>query len=334
MHVLLRSVRTDDEGVASTLGTTMALLVFLTFMSLIVNQYVPAWMRESEASHVNTVLGQFGGLKEAIDLQILAAHSAANAGHAYIPVTATTAVSLGVDGIPIFAASTPATLTAIGSNAAFSVTFDYAVRGTRQRVVQISNGSIEINVENRYFTPQRIAYENGAIIRYQSDGQIIRGPPTFSVRNINNALDMTFGLVSLFGVGTVTGTSTEVINSQLFAVDAQEYTAFPSDSRIWVNHTSPYGLAWYQFLNETLASSLWSPGWTGTFIQTSLDVSFTAQYLGKTVYIVSARYDPTTSQYTTRLEIRNNVGVLSFGTFRLLIANVNVQVGVATVRGP
>jgi hypothetical protein len=332
MRVLLRSVRADDEGVASTLGTTMALLVFLTFMSLIVNQYVPAWMRESEASHVNALLGQFGGLKEAIDLQILAAHSATNAGHTYIPVTATTAVSLGVDGIPIFAASTPSTLTAVASSAAFSVTFDYSVRGATQRIVEISNGSIEIDVQNRYFAPQRIAYENGAIIRYQSGGQIIRGAPTFSVRNVNNALDMTLGLVNLYGTGTVSGTTTEVINSQLFAADAQEYTSFPSGSRIWVNHTSRYGLAWYQFLNATLASSL---GLGGTFSQTSptSPVSFTGKLGATIVYVVSTVFNPTTSEYTTRLELRNNVG-LSFGTFRLLIAQVNVQVGEATLRGP
>src|SRR3990172_4032419 len=110
MRPVTRAVRTDEEGVASTLGTTMALLVFLTFLSLIVNQYVPAWMKESEAAHVNTVIGQFGNLKGAIDLQVLAAHSAANAGQIYIPVTATTAITLGVDGVPIFASSTPATM--------------------------------------------------------------------------------------------------------------------------------------------------------------------------------------------------------------------------------
>jgi hypothetical protein len=330
MRAVFRSVRADDEGVASTLGTTMALLVFLTFLSLIVNQYVPAWMKESEAAHVNTVLGQFGSLKGAVDLQILAAHAAVIGGQTYIPITATSAITLGVDGIPIFASSTGSTMTAFVGSGAFTVSFEYLVQGRRISTVETSNGSIDIDVQNRYFVPQRIAYENGAVIRYQGDGQIIRGAPTFAVKKINNALDLTFGLVSLYGSGTVSGTTTEVVNSQLFAVDPQEYVSFPSNARIWVNHTSRYGLAWYQFLNETLANSL---KLGGTFVKNPFDVTFTAKVGGTIVYIISARSNPTTQLYTMGLEIRNNAGVMTIGTLRLLIAYVNVQVGDATPRG-
>src|SRR3989475_11838659 len=92
----LRRIREDESGVASTVGTIMALLVFLTFISLIVNQYVPVWMKDSEASHMNGALGQFGGIKGAIDLQILAAQAAKISGTHYIPVTSSSAVSLGV----------------------------------------------------------------------------------------------------------------------------------------------------------------------------------------------------------------------------------------------
>ena len=38
MRMVVRPIRRDDRGVASTVGTIMALLVFLTFLSLIVNQ--------------------------------------------------------------------------------------------------------------------------------------------------------------------------------------------------------------------------------------------------------------------------------------------------------
>ena len=324
MRPVTRAVRTDEKGVASTLGTTMALLVFLTFLSLIVNQYVPAWMKESEAAHVNTVIGQFGNLKGAIDLQVLAAHSAANAGQIYIPVTATTAITLGVDGVPIFASSTPATMTAFPQLGSFTVTFDYMIQGFNERVEKVSNGSVEIDVQNRYFAPQRVAYENGAVIRFQSGGQVIRGAPTFSVRNVNNALDISFTLVSLYGAGTVSGTTTEVVNSQLFAVDPQNYVNFPANARIWVNHTSRYGLAWYQFMNETLASAL---KLGGTFTKTALDVTYTAKIGATVIYIVSASYIPSTQLYTQRLEIRNNPGVLTIGTFRMLHAQVNVKVG-------
>ncbi|MGI0149317.1 MAG: hypothetical protein ACREDF_07275, partial [Thermoplasmata archaeon] len=281
MRPVIHAVRSDDQGVASTLGTTMALLVFLTFLSLIVNQYVPAWMKESEAAHTNSVVGQFGSFKGAVDLQILAFHSALNAKQNYIPVTATTAVTLGVDGVPIFATSTPATMTAFPANGLFTVTFDYNIQGVRTRVAEVSNGSIEIDIQNRYFAPQRIVYENGAVIRYQDEGQIVRGAPIFSVRQVNNALDISFGLVTLFGGGTVSGTNTEVISSQLFSFDPQNYANFPNNAVIWINQTSRYGLAWYQFLNETLANAL---KLSGTFTKTPLDVSFTGKVGATVVY--------------------------------------------------
>src|SRR5438094_10400415 len=87
----------------------MALLVFLTFLSVIVNQYVPIWMKDSEASHMNTALGQFGGIKGDIDLQMLAAEASADAGTLHIPVTTATAINLGVDGVPSFSSPTPVT---------------------------------------------------------------------------------------------------------------------------------------------------------------------------------------------------------------------------------
>src|SRR5205807_6982392 len=244
MRVLIRDFRADDEAVASTVGTIMALLVFLTFLSVIVNQYVPMWMRDSEASHMNSVLGQFGGVKGSIDLQMLAAQASLNAGTFQIPVTTATAVVLGVDGVPIFSTATQGSLSMAPDAGPFTLVFDYTLAGVRSRVSEQSSGAVELNVDNRYFTPQRIAYENGAVIRYQADGQFLRVRPTFSVANTNNALNISFALTSLYGKGIITGTTTEMVSTQLFAFDRQDYQtgksnmSFPGNSVLWVNHTA------------------------------------------------------------------------------------------------
>src|SRR5881296_4369989 len=86
----LRYIREDESGVASTVWTIMAPLVFLTFISLIVNQYVPVWMKDSEASHLGNAFGQFGAFKGSVDLQMLAAQMAANAGVDYVPISSFT----------------------------------------------------------------------------------------------------------------------------------------------------------------------------------------------------------------------------------------------------
>ena len=334
MRVLIHDLRSDDEGVASTVGTIMALLVFLTFLSLIVNQYVPVWMKDSEASHMNVALGQFGGLKGSVDLQILAAQTAQVAGSHYIPVTAASAVTLGVDGVPIFASPSLGTLTSAPESGPFTVEFDYMIQGlsgsaVRTHVREQSNGTVDLFVANRYFVPQRVAYVNGAVIRYQSDGQIIRAQPTFGAARTNNTLEVTFGLVSLYGQGTIVGTSTEVVNAQVFAVDRQDYggtagETFPADARIWINHTSRDGLAWYKYFNSTLAASL---GLNGVYTRNPLDETFEGRIGGTTIYRVSTSFVSSTQVYVTRLEIRNNPGLLALSVFRLQLAQVQIGVG-------
>src|SRR3989441_11150286 len=168
MRVLIRDFRSDERAVASTVGTIMALLVFLTFLSVIVNRYVPIWMKDPEASHMTLSLGRLGGIKGDIALQMLAARASADAGTFHIPVTTATAVNLGVDGVPIFSSPTPGTLELSPDAGAFTVAFDYILQGVRKQATDASSGAVALTASNRYYTPQRIVYENGAVIRYQA----------------------------------------------------------------------------------------------------------------------------------------------------------------------
>src|SRR2546428_665864 len=139
-------------------------------------------------------------------------------------------------------------------------------------------------IVNQYFTPQKVVYENGAVIRAQRDGQVIRAQPTFLVTEVNQTLQVRLDLVTLYGRGAITGASTEVVNTRLFSTDVQKYDRFPSNAVIWVNHTSAYALAWYQFLNTTLAESL---NLRGTYTATPLDQTFTARIGASVVYKIS-----------------------------------------------
>ena len=189
-----------------------------------------------------------------------------------------------------------------------------------------SNGSIVLDVLNRYYTPQKIVYENGAVMRVQHDGQVIRAQPTFLVTETNRTLKVRLDLVSLYGKGSLTGTTTEVLNSRLFATDLEAYDRFPSNAIMWMNHTSAYGLAWYYFLNSTLAASL---NLGGTYSGTPLDQSFTARIGASIVYRVSVSFVPALNQYITRLEIRNNPGVLGLASVRVRHAQVQIGGGEA-----
>jgi hypothetical protein len=322
MVLAIRRLRPDERGVASTVGTVMALLVFLTFFSLIINQWVPVWMKDSESAHMAGALGQFEGIKGSIDFQVLSSQMALSSGSLFLPTTTSTAVTLGLDGFPIFSGPTPGVLTStpdapptapMGSS--FTVFFVYSLQGIPTPVWQNSSGLIDLNVANRYFTPQHIVYENGAVIRAQSDGQIVRGEPLFDLTKSAANVSFAFELVSLYGAGSVSGTTTEIVSTKVFAVNQQTYQGILGQG-IWINETSPYGLAWYNFANATLSKTF---GIAGTFTRTSTSMLFATAF-----YSVRLAFNPLANTYGFALFLKN--GPLT-PTFTLQQAWVNIGVG-------
>ncbi|MEK6986726.1 MAG: hypothetical protein AABX97_01365 [Candidatus Thermoplasmatota archaeon] len=325
MVLVIRRLRRDERGVASTVGTIMALLVFLTFLSLIVNQYVPVWMKDSEAAHINGAIGQFGGIKGAIDLQVLGAQMAQNSGSVFIPTTSSTAVTLGVDGVPIFSAPTLGQLSSNPDQGAWNISFAYRVGpspGVLTYVWQNASGQIDLYVGNRYYIPQHIVYENGAVIRSQTDGQVIRAEPTFQAAKSGTNMTLAFQLVNLYGQGGLVGTTTEVVNTKVFGVNLQTYTSFASG--ITVKHTSAYGLAWYNFLNATLASAYGVKQGQGSFLHNTFITHFTAP---SNFYDIVANLDTSNRVYTLTLTINT---VVPIGSFTLQTAYVQVGIGEQT----
>src|SRR2546428_6494336 len=284
-------------------------------------------MKDSEGSTMNLPLGQFGGIKGDIDPQTLAAQASADGGTFHIRVTTATAVNLGVDGVPIFSSPTPGTLELSPDAGAFTVAFDYTLQGVRKQATDQASGAIVLTASNRYYTPQRVVYENGAVVRYQTDGQFVRVHPTFSVLVANNSLDISFALVSLYGKGIVTGPTPEMVSTELFAFDRQDYTGMPANAVLWLNHTSAYGLPGYGFFNQTLADTLKIGG---LYTRTPFSETFAARIGAATIYTISWTLNPTTGIYIVRLAVNNNPGVMGMSYIRLQHSQVQVGIGDAT----
>jgi len=329
--------------VASTVGTIMALLVFLTFLSLITNQYVPVWMKDSEAGHMGEALGQIGKFKSDIDLQILAAQTAQLVRRHYIPVTTFSTVKLGVDGVPIFSSPTLGDLRVNQTGGPWTVWFRYSISGNNTTVPEatcptsLCGGFVRLQVFNRYYPQGEIAYENGGLIRAQRDGQIVKGAPAFQVSVANNSAQVDFTLVQMFGGGGVTGVGAEGLQSRVLSVDLQEYTQIVTD--VYVNHTSLYGPAWYRFFNDTLGDAYEI---TSDDYATNPDFDYIEDYDGagrpiqlrvdNPIYFVQSLWDPATQTYDLTVQFKRDVGgdsitVLPITAFRLQHAYVNVAAG-------
>ncbi len=319
-----RDLRRDERGVASTVGTIMALLVFLTFLSLIVNQYVPVWMKDSEASHMDGSVGQFAQLKGAIDFQVLGAIMAQNAQTVFVPSTTSTPVTLGLDGVPIFSGPTTGSLTSsptclqpLACN--WSLAFTYLINGVPIPVSSTASGQIDLNVQNRYYPAGDILYDNGAVIRAQSDGQVIVAAPTFQVARTGSNLSVAFELVNLYGPGSASGTSTQIIDTNVFGVNQQTYTNVRSGlgaTGVSVWHYSPYALSWFNLFNSTLANGL----------QVTKPTQYTVAGTGQVVSVVTPYYTIVLNNIQHSVYMQINPSTLSL-TVTFQQAYVNVGIG-------
>jgi len=258
----------DERGVASTVGTIMALLVFLTFLTLFTNSYVPVWMTTNERTHMNEVMNQFGDLKGRIDnLVAMASTTGMSSLNMFAPIT------LGADGVPVFAIGTAGQLNFVpvnanspqGNSTTVKLSYCLGVTSTIYNVKETGGGLIELYTSNRYYVEQWVGYENGAVLVKQRDGQITRAFPSFIVTTSGpqNNVTLSFTQVELFGKNaTVTGTGTTGINIALMYLDQQQYTnlTYPAKTLTYLKPTftfnSTYGKAWYTYLDNMLRVNL------------------------------------------------------------------------------
>jgi hypothetical protein len=252
-----RSVKWDDEGVASTVGTIMALLVFLTFMSLIVDQYVPVWMKDAESAHTNEAFGQFGTMKNSIDNQVLSCQVARFAGETCMRVTTFSPIRLGLDGVPLFSSPTAGELQMKPWEGNVTVAFSYQAGNFSIVVNETSSGLIDLHMYNRYFVQQRIIYENGAVLVYQLDGQFVGVSPHFIIDNRSEYIEISLSQITLFGSGSSSGVSTEGAQTRLINTESERYTNLSTDFNITLN--TNYEVAWYNFYNDTLFEAFSNP---------------------------------------------------------------------------
>lgn len=293
-----RPAKNSDEGVSATVGTIMALMVFMFLFGMIQNQYVPVAMKDAEANHMRTVESQFGTLKEKIDTLIML--NALNYS-AYSPIT------LGSEGIPVFASQTPGFLSFQPNREWVNVTYilNKNVAGSIETGKMYGNtsGEIYLYVPNRYYIPQRYVYACGAIILYQDSGAVMKADPGFSIVNQSGDIEVYLRTIRLVGDQiSESGTSTEGVHSSLIYT----YSSAESSSRaefmnstLWINITTSYPEAWETWINSTLPEN-------GLHNNTDFSITKT---------LIDSKYFP--EIYKVSLKINN---VLSLSMQRSLVA--------------
>jgi hypothetical protein len=221
-------------------------------------------MTTNERTHMNTVFDQFGELKGKVDnLVAMASITGSSDLTMFAPIT------MGADGVPVFAVGTAGQLNYISvsahpsRNCSINVGFNYGLDAAHPnfRVNAPGGGQVELYTSNRYYVEQWVAYENGALLVKQRDGQLVRAFPSFEVTTSGPLKNVTLSFTQINLVGTnatVTGAGTTGLNINLIYLDQQQYTnlTFPSGSLTYLRPSftinTTYGQAWYNYLDTLL----------------------------------------------------------------------------------
>jgi hypothetical protein len=225
----------------------------MTMLSMFTNQYVPVWMEDNEAKHMNLVESQMGMLKHGIDVQMLVGQLGSSTQMSvYSPIT------LGSEGVPMFAAPTQGYLDILPDKGRSTVSFDFNPTANASApsisMVSSSSGSIAMEAPNRYYVQQILTYENDAIILKQGDGVVMKSIPQFSVRQEGSQFRASFTQVSLYGVNkSFSGSGTTGVHTSLIYSNTTSYSGLTSNVTITI--TSTYASAWAAFFNEYLPTT-------------------------------------------------------------------------------
>jgi hypothetical protein len=243
----------------------MALLVFLTFLTMFTNTYIPIWMKENEKTHMDEVLNQFGDLKGKVDSLVVNAQVTGRPTiNMYQPLT------LGSDGVPVFATATAGyvflkpggPLDQVESGVHQS--FNYTLEGSAiiRHFNQFGGGSMEFYGPNRYYVQQWYTYENGALLIYQEDGTAMRASPSlvFSKSMLDGSVDVQFDQVDLIGANSsISGQGSGGVIIDLIYHDSQTYNVCMSDGgdngTLTLEFKTRYNTTWYEIITKAIADA-------------------------------------------------------------------------------
>jgi len=247
----------DEEGVAATVGTIMALMVFLAFMGLFTNQFVPVWMSDNESTHMAAVIQQFSTLKSEIDSLISSsANSLLAPTPIFIPIT------LSAPGIPIFAGPTAGVIRFntewVSGKPSFNVSYASTSFNLDSSNGGHCGGGLELYCPNRYYVEQYLEYENGAVIVNQTDGEYIIAGIQMSIQAYSGTQTgyvVKLTQISLFGQNrTIGGTGSKGVNADLLYASTNTYSN-TGGTPLTITIRSAHGVAWERYFNKSMNSS-------------------------------------------------------------------------------
>lgn len=237
--------RPDPRAVSGVVAASLGVVLISVLLGMVVTFWVPAWGYDSEVSHSREMVNAFAQFKNALELQTLSGN---------VNQTLTATFPLGVGAVPLFGAETAGQLSYQYLESG-RVRFRANLTDTTGQVNFSAAGSLEYTMPNRYFVRQEFAYETGAVIVAQSDGQAMRLTPPFRFVNGTQGLEVFVTLFSLDGPqAVVTGVESHTVSSKLNVAQTFTYSWAPN-STVSLNVSTSFVDAWARYFADAMGSS-------------------------------------------------------------------------------
>ncbi len=207
----------EEKGIAATIGTLFALMIFTTLLSMFTAQYIPAHMKTVEYQHDMYILEKFSDIRSMIDMLILTENT---------NFTSYFAIKLGTDSVPVFSSPTLGRISMnpyTGENSSsFALNLTFYQRGLTTPTYLICGGEFSFLAPNRYYVAETISLQNGAIIRYNwnaKNASLIVGPH-FIVKGNKTDVQISIILQTIYGPPqSITGIETKGFQITLIGVE-------------------------------------------------------------------------------------------------------------------
>jgi cell division protein FtsL len=235
----MKKIINSDDAVVGIVITVLLIGLVMSVIVMLNTVYVPQWLEESEAAHMEEVSDQFTQLKYALDIQSLVNDS----------TVMTTSVKLGTREIPFFNSGRT-----FGSLIIDDDSFNMTIERWNDTVpTSIVTDSIKFSSGNSHFVNQQYIYEAGSLILAQDDANIVYGKPSIFVNGFGNNSTITFVIVNISGVSgktSVSGYGIYPIYTQVLSTypTYAEYESIYNVTKITIR--TKYANSW----NKTIAS--------------------------------------------------------------------------------
>lgn len=252
----------NDSAVVGIITAILIVGLFVTIFASIQTVYVPQWMEENEATHLQEIKNQFMELKFAIDIQVY--------NPTLTEMKLTTPITLGSEKVPYFLSEK-----SYGEIKIDPHSFQMTITGNDSSYDESMN-TFYYQSQNSYYPDQRFTYETGCVVLSQSEGSLLVSSPFISLSENNENITFSWTIVNVTSIGGKTsahGSSTCSILTQ-YANNSQSTIQNASTIELSTN----YPIVWKRYLNNTLTDA-------GLTYNTNYTISTQSNQLSLTLFV-------------------------------------------------